>query len=75
MLVETRKPYVFPKHYNQVFFYLDVSDWNWWFVVRRDLRSKHIVDNNNVVMPSDEDNQGDGNEERYVNVLFWHLCC
>ena len=26
-------------------------------------------------MPNDEDNQGDGKKEWYVNVLFQHLYC
>ena len=63
MLVETTEPYVFPKHCNQVFFHPDVLDWDLWFVLRHDPRSKHIFDNNSVVMPNDEDNQGNDNEE------------
>ena len=63
MLVETKGPYVFPKHGNQVFFYLDVLDQDWWFVLRHDPRSKHIFEKNNVLMSTDEDNQGDGNEQ------------
>jgi hypothetical protein len=53
---ENKEPYVFPKHYNQVFFYPDVLDRDWWFILRHDLRSKHIFENNNVIMPSKEDN-------------------
>jgi hypothetical protein len=63
MWVETKEPYVFPKHCNQVFFYLYVLDGDWWFVLRHDPISKHIFENNNVIMSSKEDNQGDGNED------------
>ena len=63
MWVETKEPYVFQKHCNQVFFYLDVLDGDWWFVSRHDSIYKHPFVNNNVIMPSKEDNQGDGNEE------------
>ena len=57
---EAKEPYVFPKHYNQVFFYLDVLDRDWWFVLRHDPRSKHIFEKNSVIMPSElEDNEGD----------------
>ena len=57
---EAKEPYVFPKHYNQVFFYPDVLDRDWWFVLRQDPRSKHIFENNNVIMPNEmEDNEGD----------------
>ena len=38
------EPYVFPKHCNQVFFYPYVLDRDWWFVLRRDPRSKHIFE-------------------------------
>ena len=42
------------------FFYPDVSDRDWWFVLRHDLRSKHIFENNSVIMPNElEDNEGD----------------
>lgn len=75
MLVETKEPYAFPKHYNQVLFYLDVSNQDWWFILRHDPRSKHRSESNTVIMPSDKDKQGDGNEERYVNVLFRNLYC
>jgi hypothetical protein len=54
MRVESKEPYVFPKHCNQV--YLDVLDEDWWFVPRYDPRYKHIFENNNVTMPSGEDN-------------------
>jgi hypothetical protein len=56
MWVETKEPYVFPKHCNQVFFNLDVLDGDWWFVSIHGPRSKHIFENNNVIMPSGEDN-------------------
>jgi len=52
-----------PKHCNQVFVYPDVLDMDWWFVLRHDPRSKHIFENDNVIMPSDEDNQGHNNGE------------
>ena len=55
---------------NQVFFYPDVLDRDWWFVLRHNPRSKHIFENNNVIMPSEEDNEGDDNKEWYVHVLF-----
>ena len=45
------------------FFYPNVSNWDWWFVLEHDLGSKHLLENNNVLILSDEDNQGDGNEE------------
>ena len=57
---EAKEPYVFPKHCNQVFFYPDVLDRDWWFVLRHDPRSKHIFENNSVIMPCElEDNEGD----------------
>jgi hypothetical protein len=40
--VETKEPYVFPKHYNQVFFCPNVLDRDWWSVIRHDLISKHV---------------------------------
>jgi hypothetical protein len=63
MWVETKEPYVFPKHYNQEFFYSDVLDGDWWFVLRHDLISKHIFEKKNIIVVSEEDNQGDGNKE------------
>lgn len=51
-----KEPYVFPKHCNQVFFYLDVLYQDWWFVLRHDPRYKQLFYNNNVVMPNYEDN-------------------
>jgi hypothetical protein len=54
--VETKEPYVFPKHCNQVFFYLDVLDGDWSFVLRHDMRYKHIFENKNVTMKNEEDN-------------------
>ena len=56
MWVETKEPYVFPKHCNQVFFNLDVLDGDWWFVLIHDPRSKHIFENKNFIMPSEEGN-------------------
>ena len=52
-----------PKHCNHVFFYPDVLDRDWWFVLRHDPRSKNICENNNVIMPRKEDNEGDDNKE------------
>ena len=75
MWVETKEPYIFPKHHNQVLFYLNVLDGDLWFVLRHYPRSKHLFENKNVIIPSEEDNQGDGNEELYVNILFQHLYC
>ena len=69
---EAKKLYIFPKHCNQVFFNPDVLDRDWWFVLRHDPRSKHIFENNSVNMPSEEDNEGDDNRERYVHILFYH---
>jgi hypothetical protein len=48
---------------NQVFFYPDVLDRNSWFVLRHNPISKHIFENNNVIMLSEEDNEGDDNKE------------
>ena len=60
MLDEENEPYVFPKHYNQVFFNPNVLDRNWWFVLIHDPKSKQIFENNNVIMPRElEDNKGD----------------
>ena len=70
MLNETKDPYIFPKHCSKGFFHQDMLDPDWWFVLRCDPRSKHLFDNNSVVIPNDEDNKGDGNEEWNVNVLF-----
>ena len=63
MLAETKEPYVFPKHYNQLCFHPDVLNKDWRFIWRHDPRFKHLYEKNNVVMPNDDDNQGDGNEE------------
>jgi hypothetical protein len=60
---EAKETYVFPKHYNQVFFYPYVLDRDWRFVLRHNPRSKHIFENNNVIMPRKEDNEGDDNKE------------
>ena len=67
---EAREPYVFPKHWSRVFFYPYVLDRDCWFVLRHNPTSKHIFKNNNFIMPSEEDNQGNGNGEWYVLVLF-----
>ena len=59
---DKKEPYVYPNHYNEVFFYTYVLDRDWWFVLRHDPTSKHLFENNSVIMPSEEDNLGDGNE-------------
>jgi hypothetical protein len=56
MWIESKEPYVFPKHCNQVFFYPYMFDGDWWFVLRHDSRSKHHFENKNVIIPSEEDN-------------------
>ena len=56
---ESKELYVLPKHCNQVFFYPDVLDRDWWFILRHNCRSKHIFENNGAIMPREEDNQGD----------------
>jgi hypothetical protein len=61
MWVESKEPYVFPKHCKQMFFYPYVLDGDWCFIIRDDPRYKHIFENNNGTIPSEEDNQGDGN--------------
>ena len=54
---EAKEPYVFPKHRNQVLFYPDVLARD---VLRHDPRSKHIFENNSVIMSCElEDNEGD----------------
>jgi hypothetical protein len=60
---EAKDPYVFPKHCNEVLFYPDVLDRDWWFVLRCNPRSKHIFENNSVIMSSEEDNEGDDNRD------------
>jgi hypothetical protein len=60
---EAKKPYVFPKNCNHVFFYPDVLDKDWWFVLRHNPRTKHISYNNNVIMSREEHNEGDDNRE------------
>ena len=60
---EARETCVFPKHSNQVGFYPNVLDRDWWFILGHDPRSKHIFENNSVIMLSEEDNKGDDNGE------------
>jgi hypothetical protein len=60
---EYKEPYVFQKHYNQVFFNPYVFDRAWWFILIHSSRSKNIFENNSVIMPSEEDNEGDDNIE------------
>jgi hypothetical protein len=62
MWVESKEPYVFSKHCNKVFSYPDALDGDWWFLLRHDVRSKHVFEKNNVTMKNKKDNQGDGNE-------------
>ena len=70
---ESKEPCVFPKHYNQVFFHSDVLDRDWWFILRHDTRYKHVYENNNSLIPIEEDNEGYDNQEWYLNALFHHL--
>ena len=57
---EAKEPYVLPKHCNQVFFYPDVLDRDWWFRLTHDPRSKHIFEKNSVIMPCElEDDKGE----------------
>ena len=58
---KSKEPYVFPKHCEQVFFNLDVLDRYWWFILRHDPISKHVFENKNVSIPTEEDNVGVGN--------------
>ena len=68
---EDEEPYVFPKHWNQVFFYPDVLDRDWWFVLGHEPRSKHIFEKNSVIMPSElEDNELWSWELRVI----WYMC-
>ena len=39
---ESKEPYVFLKHCNQVLFYPDVLDRDWSFILRHDPRYKHV---------------------------------
>ena len=41
--------------------------------IKTDPRSKHVLKNNSVSMPTEEDNVGDGNEDWYAHVLIHHL--
>ena len=60
MWYEARKPYVLSKRCSQVFFYPNVLDRDWWFMLTHDPRSKHIFENNSIIMPCElEDNEGD----------------
>ena len=41
-------------------FYPDVLDRDWWFILRHDTGSKHIFENNSVIVASEmEDNKCD----------------
>ena len=53
-------------------FYPYVMDRDWWFILGHNLRSKNIFENN-IIIPSEEDNQGNGNEDWYIHVLFQNL--
>ena len=53
-----------------------IVDTDWRFILRYDCRSQHDFENNNAIIPSEEDNQNDGNRERYnVHILFQLLYC
>ena len=56
-----------------MFFYPDVLDRDWWFVLIHDPRSKNIFENNSVIMPSELEDEGDHEESDIVHVLFHHL--
>jgi hypothetical protein len=56
MWVETKESYVFPKHCNQVFFYPDGLDDDWWFVLIHYMKSKNNFEDQNIIIPSEEDN-------------------
>ena len=43
--------------------FFNVLDRDWWFVLKHDPISKHIFENNNVIMQGEQDNQGDDNGE------------
>jgi hypothetical protein len=63
MWVESKEPYVSPKHCNPVFFYPDVLDGDWWFVLIHVPRSRHRFEKNNVTMPSEKDNKVESYED------------
>ena len=42
MCDESKETYVFPKHCNQVFFYLDMLDKDCWLILIHDPRSTHV---------------------------------
>ena len=42
---ENKEPYVYTKHHNHFFFYPDVLDRDWWFILGHDTRSKHLFEN------------------------------
>ena len=43
MFDESKDPYVFPKQCNQVLFYPNVLDRDWWFILRHDPRSNMFL--------------------------------
>jgi hypothetical protein len=50
---EKKEPYV--RTHKPSVFYPYVLDRDSWFILRHDLRSKHLFENKNVIMPSEED--------------------
>ena len=49
-----------PNTATKFFFYLDVLDRDWWFILTHDPRSKHIFEKNTVIMSCElEDNESD----------------
>jgi hypothetical protein len=44
------------------FFNPNVLERDWWFILRHNMRSKHVFENDIVIIPIEEDNQGDNNE-------------
>ena len=60
---EKKKLYVYQKHCKQVLFYPYILDIDWWLIqIIHYLTSKHIFENNNVIIPNEEDNLNNGNE-------------
>ena len=45
------KSFMFSQTTTTMFFYPNVLDRNWWFILKRDLRSKHIFENKHVIIP------------------------
>ena len=47
-----------------MFFYPNVLDMDWWFVLRHDPRSKNIFENNSVIMSSELEDNDDDHENK-----------